>query len=109
MFVSYSREDAKWRRKFVVMLAPDVRERRLEVWSDDCNVVGKQWRPQLRDAIRRSRAALLLISPDYLASEFIMEQELPRADQARRHAGVRARRALPLAERAAAGGGPVGA
>jgi hypothetical protein len=77
VFVSYSREDAKWRRKFVVMLAPDVRERRLEVWSDDCNVVGKQWRPQLRDAIGRSRAALLLISPDFLASEFVMEQELP--------------------------------
>ncbi len=26
MFLSYSRKDAKWRDKFLVMLAPDVRE-----------------------------------------------------------------------------------
>jgi hypothetical protein len=77
VFVSYSRKDAKWRDKFLVMLAPDVRERRLEVWSDQLNVVGTEWRPQLVDAIRRSRAALLLVSPDFLASEFIMTQELP--------------------------------
>ena len=77
VFVSYSRKDAKWRDKFLVMLAPDVRERRLEVWTDQREVVGEEWRPQLDRAIRRSRAALLLVSPDFLASDFIMEQELP--------------------------------
>jgi hypothetical protein len=56
VFVSYSREDAEWRRKFVEMLKPLVRERRLEVWSDDRNVIGYEWRPQLAQAIARSRA-----------------------------------------------------
>jgi WD40 repeat protein len=77
VFVSYSREDAEWRRRFEVMLAPVVRERQLEVWSDERALVGEEWRPQLADAIRRSTLALLLISPDFLSSRFIMDEELP--------------------------------
>src|SRR3954470_20760572 len=77
VFVSYSREDAEWRRRFVQMLNPVIRERRLEVWSDERILVGEQWRPQLAEAIGRSRAALLLVSPAFLASDFIVQQELP--------------------------------
>ena len=77
VFVSYSREDEKWRRRFTEMLKPLVRERRLDVWSDDRTVVGYEWRPQVADAIVRSRLALLLVSPSFLASDFIMDQELP--------------------------------
>ena len=80
VFVSYSREDGEWRRRFIEMLKPLVRERRLEVWSDDRVVVGYAWRPQLAKAISRSRVALLLISPAFLASDFIMEQELPTSE-----------------------------
>jgi WD40 repeat protein len=77
VFVSYSREDEKWRRRFTEMLKPLVRERRLDVWSDDRTVVSYEWRPQLAEAIARSQAALLLVSPSFLASDFIMDQELP--------------------------------
>jgi TIR domain/NB-ARC domain len=77
VFVSYSRKDSVWRDRFLEMLAPML-ERELEVWSDQREVIGEQWRPQLEEAIARSRAALLLVSPDFLASPFIMEQELPK-------------------------------
>jgi TIR domain len=77
VFVSYSREDARWRDWFVGMLAPVARQERLEVWTDQREVVGYEWRPQLQDAIRRSRLALLLVSSTFLASEFIVGQELP--------------------------------
>src|SRR4051794_13124724 len=90
VFVSYSRADAEWRRRFVTMLAPVVRERGLEVWSDDRLLVGEAWRPQLEEAIGRSYAALVLVSADSLASEFIMGEEVP-ALQAR---GARLVRAL---------------
>lgn len=56
---------------------PVARERRLEVWTDQREVVGEEWRPQLLDGIARSRAALLLVSKPFLASQFIMGQELP--------------------------------
>ena len=77
VFVSYSRQDETWRGRFTEMLKPLVRERRLEVWSDDRMVTGYEWRPQLAEAIARARAALLLVSPSFLASDFIMDQELP--------------------------------
>ena len=38
--VSYSREDENWRGRFTEMLKSLVRERRLEVWSDDRMVTG---------------------------------------------------------------------
>ena len=75
MFVSYSYRDANWRDKFSVMLAPLTSA--LELWSDRQELVGDKWREQLDAAIARSDAALLLISPDFLASDFIMEHELP--------------------------------
>src|SRR3954469_6087268 len=77
VFISYSREDAEWRRKFEVMLAPLARNRGLEVWSDERNVVGEEWRPQLADAIERATLALVLVSDELLASRFVLEQELP--------------------------------
>ncbi|MGO9900569.1 MAG: TIR domain-containing protein [Solirubrobacteraceae bacterium] len=58
VFLSYSHKDAKWRDRLLVMLAP-VLERELEVWSDQREVVGEEWRPQLEKAISPARAALL--------------------------------------------------
>jgi WD40 repeat protein len=77
VFVSYSREDAEWRRRFVEMLEPVMGDRGYEVWSDDRGLVGEKWRPQLAEAISRSVVALLLVSPPFLASQFIMKEELP--------------------------------
>ena len=77
LYLSYSREDAEWRRRFETMLAPVVRSRGVGMWSDLRNEVGYEWRPQLEQAIARSKAALLLVSPSFLASDFIIEQELP--------------------------------
>jgi len=58
-----------------MMLSPMTSD--LEVWSDQQERVGEKWREQLDAAITRSDAALLLISPDFLASRFIIQEELP--------------------------------
>ena len=77
VFVSYSREDADWLVRFQTMLKPLVRNRRLELWSDTLITTGRRWRPELEDAVARADAALLLVSPDFLASDFVMDHELP--------------------------------
>jgi hypothetical protein len=77
VFVSYSREDADWRRKFVKMLEPSVRRHGFELWSDERILAGERWSAELDDAIAHAEAGLLLVSSDFLGSEFIMGRELP--------------------------------
>ena len=77
VFVSYSHDDQDWRRKFTLMLAPLVRNRGLELWDDTHIPVGDDWRRDIDDGVRRAGVALLLVTGSYLASRFIMEEELP--------------------------------
>lgn len=77
VFVSYSHEDAQWVQRFKVLLKPLVRRKRLGLWVDADIRGGDEWHPDIIRAIERSSVALLLVSADFLASDFIMEQELP--------------------------------
>ena len=77
VFVSYSHDDQESRRKFTLMLVPLVRNRRLELWDDTHIPVGDDWRRDIDDGVRRAGVALLLVTGSYLASRFIMEEELP--------------------------------
>src|SRR3954469_6165522 len=77
VFVSYSHADREWPRRFDVMLQPEVREGRLAVWADTDVDAGDNWRSRIDAAIERASVALLLVSPDFLASRFIMNEELP--------------------------------
>jgi tetratricopeptide (TPR) repeat protein len=77
VFLSYSREDAGWMERFVKMLEPERRGLGLEVWFDTVIATGREWRADIEAAIARADVALLLVSSDFLASSFIVEQELP--------------------------------
>jgi hypothetical protein len=46
------------------------------VWADEYIPVGDDWYRNIADVIERAQLALLLVSGDFLASRFIMEEEL---------------------------------
>lgn len=78
VFVSYSHADTReWLRRFLVMLQPLVDNQRLAVWADEYIEVGGEWRRHIDGAIDQAAVALLLVSPEFLASRFIREVELP--------------------------------
>jgi len=77
VFVSYSHADAEWVQRLEVLLKPVVRARRLRVWADSHIRAGNDWHRDITAAIERTRVALLLVSGDFLASDFIMDEELP--------------------------------
>lgn len=87
VFISYAHEDVKWLDRFNKMLRPLVRDGRITTWSDQDISASNKWRDEIDRALRMCRAGLLLVSSEFLASDFIMEQELPyllRARQAGR-------------------------
>lgn len=76
VFVSYSHRDKKWLDRLLVFLKPFQRQG-LQVWADPYIQVGERWRRAIEGALERACIGVLLVSPDFLASNFIYEQELP--------------------------------
>lgn len=47
-------------------------------WQDTDILVGEEWNETIRQALERCDVGLLLISPAFLGSKYILEKELPR-------------------------------
>jgi serine/threonine protein kinase len=77
LFISYSHHDESWLNRFMTMLAPIKNAGNLRLWSDKEIKSGDNWQDELDKALNTAKAALLLVSPDFLASQYICESELP--------------------------------
>ena len=77
VFISYSHADSAWLERLRVHLAPLAREGRVECWDDTRIKPGTDWRREIGIAVGKARVAVLLLSADFLASEFIQADELP--------------------------------
>ena len=77
VFVSYSHEDKEWLDRFVEMLSPAVHEEMLDLWADQRIAAGDDWLASITQALEQAQIALVLVSSRFLASEFVMNEELP--------------------------------
>lgn len=77
IFVSYSHADRDWLDRLRTHLAPYVRGENLVFWDDTKIAPGSNWAAEIDHALGEARVAVLLVSPDFLASEFVARVELP--------------------------------
>ena len=77
VFLSYSHRDAAWKDRLVSHLRALERQGALDVWETSDLPAGSDWSQEINEAIKKADVAVLLISPDFLASDFIVEHELP--------------------------------
>lgn len=76
VFISYSHKDKRFLSSLQVHLKP-LQRGGIDIWDDTLIIPGSDWRGQICEQIGRCRIAVLLVSANFLASEFIVENELP--------------------------------
>jgi hypothetical protein len=88
IFVSYSHRDRKWLDELIITLAPLIRKRSIAIWDDTKISAGQRWNEEIKAALDRARVGVLLVTRSFLASEFIINEELPRMLEAASQAGL---------------------
>jgi len=84
VFISYSHKDEQLFEEFLTHLAPFERELEIHPWSDKKIGAGEDWDREIKEAMDSADAAVLLVSPRFLDSEYIDQREIPHLIEAGR-------------------------
>src|SRR5438445_11829981 len=76
LFISYSHKDEHWKDRLATHLKVLDKDGLLDVWDDRRILGGDNWFREIKEAMEASSIALLLISADFLSSDFILTHEV---------------------------------
>jgi hypothetical protein len=97
VFISYSHKDETLRKRLETHLKLLQRQGLISVWSDRKITAGEEWKGKIDENLESASIILLLVSPDFVASDYCFDQEMKRA-LARHEA--RTARVIPIILRA---------
>lgn len=81
VFVCYARADNepphRWLDRLLEMIEPLNKRSVVQTWTDHAISIGERWDTEIQRSLATARAAVLLVSPAFLASKYIHNSELP--------------------------------
>lgn len=75
VFISYSHVDKEYLEEIKRHFKPFLNQ--IDYWDDTKIQPGQKWKTEIANAINETKVAILLVSTDFLGSEFISTDELP--------------------------------
>ena len=79
VFCCYSHADEPWLRKLEIHLSPLKRQGLISLWHDRLIVPGTDWAKTIDAHLETASVILLLVSADFLASNYCYGVEMKRA------------------------------
>ena len=98
LFISYSHFDDPHRERLDRHLAALRRDGAVDIWPDHRIAPGEGWRVAIGEALREADVILLLISADFIASDFCVDVEMTHAIERHRRGTAHV---IPIAVRSA--------
>jgi hypothetical protein len=89
VFVSYSHNDQEYLDRLLIHLKPLERDGLIDLWADTKLRAGDRWKKEIEKALQKATVAVLLVSADFLSSDFIINNELPPLLKNAEERGVR--------------------
>ncbi len=89
VFISYSHEDEEWKDRLVTQLGVLQKAGLLAIWEDRKIGAGDDWHQEIEDALNAANIAILMVSANFLTSDFILNEEVPHLLECRQKEGVR--------------------
>ena len=81
VFLSYSHEDEDYKNKLEKHLSVLKRNNIIETWNDRKIVAGEEWDKKIKEELENSQIILLLVSVDFLNSDYCYDIEITRAKE----------------------------
>jgi|TARA_B110001454_G_scaffold133059_1_gene123887 hypothetical protein len=79
VFISYSHVDEQFRKELNTHLSLMKRNGEIETWDDRKIVPGEEWCEEISNSLEVAEIILLLISPDFISSDYCFDIEVARA------------------------------
>ena len=89
IFISYSHDDAKWLEKLKKHLKGLKNYYDFDEWDDQRLKASDEWEKEISEALEHSTIAICLVSASFMASDYIMGNELPHLFNKANHNGTK--------------------
>ncbi len=88
VFISYNHKDEREKDVLLSHLGVLQHTGLIDLWSDDRIGAGGNWAQEIGQAVAKARVAILLISANFLTSDFILRQEILNLVERRQSEGL---------------------